>query len=182
MRLGIYVGSFNPVHKGHISVVNYLLENKYVDQILIVPTLNYWDKQDLIDINSRIAMLKFYENDQIKIDTKHNEYIYTIELLEELKKEYPNKDLYLILGADNMINFDKWKRYQDLLKYQIIVMNRDNIDVDKYIKKLDCKNILVINDYPFIHISSTEIRKNINTKYLDSKVINYIKENNLYQE
>ena len=63
MKLGIYIGSFNPPHKGHIKVINYLLDNDYVDKILVVPTGNYWDKQDLVDIRDRIKMLQFYEND-----------------------------------------------------------------------------------------------------------------------
>ena len=79
MRLGIYMGSFNPPHKGHISIINYLLDNNYVDKILVVPTLSYWDKHNLVDIKDRINMLKFYENNKIIIDTKHNDLIYTIK-------------------------------------------------------------------------------------------------------
>ena len=85
MKLGIYIGSFNPVHLGHIDVVNYLINNKIVDKILIVPTLNYWDKNDLIDIKHRINMLKLIENKKIKIDDKNNNYIYTYELMNKLK-------------------------------------------------------------------------------------------------
>ena len=77
MRLGVYIGSFNPVHIGHIDIVNYLLYNEVVDKILIVPTLNYWNKNDLIDIKHRINMLKLIENEKIKIDDKNNKYVYT---------------------------------------------------------------------------------------------------------
>ena len=77
MRLGIYIGSFNPPHIGHKKVIEYLLNNNYVDKILIVPTLNYWDKTDLVDIKDRIKMLKYWENDKVSVDTKHNKYIYT---------------------------------------------------------------------------------------------------------
>ncbi len=179
MRLGIYMGSFNPPHKGHIRIINYLLKNKYVDKILIVPTLSYWDKINLVDIKDRINMLKFYENKNIIIDTKHNHLIYTYELVQELEKEYPNDELSIIMGADNIINIMKWKNYQELIKYNIIVMNRDNIDISEYVNKLN-GNFTIINDYKPINISSTEIRKNLSSKYLDKKVIDYIKENNLY--
>ena len=181
MRLGIYVGSFNPVHIGHIDVVNYLIKEKYVDKVLIVPTLNYWNKFNLIDIKHRINMLKYFENDFIKIDTKNNKYIYTYELLNKLGKEYDD-ELYLIMGADNIIEFDKWKNYKKLLKYKIIIVNRNNIDINKYIKKYNTNNFIVINDYKFIDISSTKLRENLNSKYIDKKVLDYIKKNNLFRK
>ena len=62
MRLGIYVGSFNPVHKGHIKVANYLVDNNYLDMILLLPTPNYWDKQDLAPTKDRLNMLKLFES------------------------------------------------------------------------------------------------------------------------
>ena len=74
MRLGIYIGSFNPPHRGHINVVNYLLDNDYVDRVLIIPTLGYWDKQDLISLEHRINMLKIFENDKIVVDCVHNNF------------------------------------------------------------------------------------------------------------
>ena len=178
MRLGIYIGSFNPVHKGHIDVVNYLLTNNY--KVLIVPTLAYWDKDNLAPIIDRINMLKYFENDKIKIDQEHNKYAYTYQLMRALKKNYDD-ELYLIIGADNIIEFDKWKEYQELLKYKIIVMNRDNIDINSYIEKYHSNNFIVVNDYKYIDISSSEIRNNLDSKYLDSKVLKYIKDNNLYR-
>ena len=179
MRLGVYVGSFNPVHIGHIDVVNYLLKENYIDKVLIVPTLNYWNKSNLIDIKHRINMLKIFENEKIKIDNKNNKYIYTYELLNKLSKEYDD-ELYLIMGADNIIEFDKWKNYKELLKYKIIIVNRDNIDIEKYIKKYNTNNFTVVSNYKYIDISSTEIRNNLNSKYLDKKVREYINKNKLF--
>ena len=178
MRLGIYMGSFDPPHKGHIHVVNYLLKNNYVDKVLIVPTLDYWDKK-LTNIYDRINMLKFYENDKILIDTKNNQYIYTCDLVKKVQKDYPKATLSIIIGADNAITLDKWKNYEELLKYHIIVMNRNNIDVHDYLNKLN-GNFTIIDDYPYIDISSTNIRKSISRKYLDSEVYDYIKIHNLY--
>ena len=179
MRLGIYIGSFNPVHKGHIDVVNYLINNKYVDKVLIVPTLGYWDKVDLAPLDDRINMLKIFESDKIIVDREHNGYEYTYQLMRELAKCYQD-ELYLIMGADNIISFDKWKNYQELLKYKIIVMNRDNVDIDSYIKKYKSDNFIVVNDYKFIDVSSSEIRKNLDNKYIDERVLKYIKEKGLY--
>lgn len=180
MKLGVYIGSFNPPHIGHIDITNYLINNKYVNKILIVPTLNYWDKQDLIDIKHRINMLKLIENSNIKIDTENNKYIYTYELMKKLKNQYKNDELYLIIGADNIIDFDKWKNYKELLNYKIIIMNRDDINIYKYIKKYHSNNFIVVDDYKNIKISSTDIRKNLNEKFLDTKILKYIKENKLY--
>ena len=180
MKLGVYVGSFNPVHKGHIKIVNYLLTNKYLDKVLIVPTLNYWDKTNLVSITDRINMLNFFKSDKIIIDNKHNHLIYTYELLQELEKVY-NDTLYLIIGADNIINFNKWKNYEKLLNYPIIIMNRDNIDIYKYIEKYPNNKFIVIDNYPYIKISSSIIRNNLNSKFLDKRVLDYIKKNNLYR-
>jgi len=178
MRLGIYIGSFNPPHKGHIGIVNYLLNNDIIDKVLIIPTKNYWDKQDLVDIKDRINMLKFYEKENIKIDTKNNHYQYTYELMRKLKKDYPKDSLYLIIGADNIIDFNKWKNYQELLNYPIIIMNRNGIDIDSYLKKYK-GNFIVLKDFN-MDISSTTARNKIDSELLDNEVIKYIRENHLY--
>jgi len=180
MKLGIYIGSFNPPHKGHIYVVNYLINENIVDKILIVPTNNYWDKQDLIDIRDRINMLKYYENSKIIIDTVNNNYPYTYELMRELKKLYHDDILYLIIGADNIVNFHKWKNYRELLQYNIIIMNRDNIDINKYLKKYSSAHFIILKDFNPINISSTVIRNQIDNEFLDEKVIQYIKKHHLY--
>ena len=99
MKLGIYVGSFNPVHNGHLKVINYLLENNLVDKVLVLATPNYWDKQDLIDVKDRINMLKFFETDNIIIDSIHNNYPYTYQVIDSIKKDYKD-ELYLIIGSD----------------------------------------------------------------------------------
>ena len=185
MKIGVFVGSFNPVHKGHIKIVNSLLKNKYLDKVLIIPTGNYWDKTSLIDIKYRIEMLKYYENSNIIIDTKHNNLEYTYQVMDELKKEYKNDKLYLIIGADNIVSFDKWKHYEDLLKNGLIIVSRNNIDIKSYLNKLNKNNdyYIVNEDY---EVSSTIIRNNINNKkvleeYLDKNIIDYINKNNLYK-
>lgn len=179
MKLGVYIGSFNPVHNGHIEVVNYLLNNNIVDKVLIVPTGAYWDKNNLIDIKDRINMLRFFENERILIDDKHNDIPYTYLLMRELKKEYDD-ELYLILGADIISSLDKWKNYAEILKYKIIVMNRNNIDIKKEIEKYNTPNFIVINKFKYIDVSSTEIRNDLNNKYLDKRVKEYIIKRNLY--
>ena len=187
--IGVYVGSFNPPHKGHIKITNYLL-NKVLDKIIIIPTGNYWNKNNLISLNDRINMLKYYENEKIIIDTENNNYEYTYLILENISKTYKKEDLNLILGADNIINFDKWKNYQELLDYNLIIINRDNIDIDYYLKKLKkIDKYIILNDLPQIEISSTMIRNYIKENnyeslktLIDENVLQYIKKNNLYKE
>ena len=185
MKIGIFVGSFNPVHNGHIKIVNELL--KYLDKIIVVPTGNYWDKKDLIAIKHRINMWKFFETDRIIIDEENNDLEYTYLVLNNLKKKYPNDELNLIIGADNIVNFNKWKNYQDILKHKLIIVNRDAINIKYYIDKFDIKNYLIV-DVDNVNISSTMIRNLIKNKdikqlnkLIDKKIINYIYSNQLYK-
>lgn len=180
MRLGIYVGSFNPVHVGHIHVVNYLLENNYVDKILLLPTPSYWDKTNLLDMNDRINMLKVYENDKVIVDTKHNNYPYTYQVLNSLKKDYKDDELYLIIGSDNIEKFDLWEHVDEILENKVIVVRRDDTDIEKYTAKFNTNNFIIVNEFKPIDISSSRIRNNKDYNYLDKEVYNYIKENNLY--
>ena len=186
MKIGVFVGSFNPVHIGHIKIANYVA-NKYVDKVIIVPTGNYWNKQNLIDINYRINMLKLYQDEKIIIDEENNNVQYTYKVLENINKKYVGAELYLIIGADNIVNFNKWKRYKQLLKYNMIIVNRDNVNIKYYLNKLNKKDKYIITqNLPEINISSTDIRENlnINTENIISKidynVLKYIKNNNLY--
>lgn len=186
MKIGIYVGSFNPVHKAHVKIVNHLL--KYLDKIIVIPTGNYWDKNDLISVEHRINMWKFYQNEKIIIDENYNDLKYTYLILNELNKIYPNDELYLIIGADNLIDFDKWQNYQDILKHQLLIINRDNIDTKYYLNKFNIKNYIIVSDLENQNISSTMIRDLLKTqnikelnKLIDSKALDYIIKYNLYQ-
>ena len=95
MKIAVYVGSFNPVHKGHIKVVKKILK-EYVDKVIIVPTMSYWNKNNLISISDRINMLKLYETKDIVIDTKNNNYEFTYQVLRNIQKEYKNDKMFLI--------------------------------------------------------------------------------------
>ena len=181
MRIGVFVGSFNPVHNGHIQVVNYLIEHNIVDKVIIVPTLSYWDKNNLADINDRVNMLKFFETENIIIEPKYNVNYYTYQVMNAIESDYPNDELMLIIGADNIVSFDKWMNYHDLLKRKVIVVNRDNIDISSYINRFEEKdNFVVVQDFDYIDTSSTNIKNDLNNSNLDPRVYNYILEHNLY--
>lgn len=70
MKIGIYVGSFNPVHIGHIKFANDLVSKNILDKVIIIPTKNYWNKQSLISLEHRYNMLKMVENENVKISKK----------------------------------------------------------------------------------------------------------------
>lgn len=182
MRLGVYAGSFDPVHNGHISVMDYLIDNNYLDKIVILPTKNYWNKRNLTDIDKRLEMLKMIKRNYLIIDGVNNKYDYTYQVLEALKKDYPNDDLYLIIGADNIVSFDKWMKVLDIIsENKIIILNRGNIDIKKYVAKFDNQeSFIIINDYPFVDISSTKLRNKLDKNYLPTEIYNFIIENRLY--
>jgi len=180
MRLGIFVGSFNPVHEGHIKVANYLLDNHYVDKVLMLATPNYWDKQDLTELKHRVNMLRFYETENLIVDDIHNKDPYTYQVLRNLRKDYPNDKFYLIIGADNIIRLNQWKNIDEILTNKVIVVNRDNLDIYRYLEDLPKEQFIIIPSFPNITVSSTEIR-NGNHKYLNPQVKEYIEQNKLYR-
>ena len=85
MKIGVYVGSFNPPHKGHIKIVETLIKERYVDKVIIIPTNNYWNKTNLINLNHRLNMLNFFKNENIIINNTLNNLEYTYQIIRELK-------------------------------------------------------------------------------------------------
>ena len=188
MKVGVYIGSFNPIHKGHKQVVDHLLKNNYVDKIIIIPTGNYWDKNNLIDIEDRINMAKFYESNNIVVNNKLYEYEHTYQILNSLKSE--GDRLYLVIGSDNLPKFHLWENVDEILEYEVLVMPRGDLDISKYIEKFKNKNkFILVDKFKSIDTSSTLIRKLIEVhdinklkKLLDEDILNYILKNNLYKK
>ena len=118
MKIGIYCGSFSPVHKGHIKIVKEILKSKLVDKVLLIPTKAYWDKKISISLKHRTNMLKLYENKKIIVEEKLSNTKCTYEVFTKAEKKYKNDELYLIVGADNLPEFEKWIEYKKLLEYK----------------------------------------------------------------
>lgn len=188
MKIGVYVGSFNPIHNGHKYVMDYLIMNNIVDKILIIPTGNYWDKKDLASIEHRAQMIKFYANENIIVDTKFSNLQYTYQILEKLNESAPDDEFYLIIGADNLPKFYLWENYKKILENKVIVLQRNDVNFNEYIEQYEQKdNFIGISDFKYIDISSTEIRnmvknKDLNSlsKYMNNEEIEYVLKNNLY--
>jgi nicotinate-nucleotide adenylyltransferase len=186
MRIGVYVGSFNPIHNGHLKVVNYLLDNNYLDKVIVVPTIEYWNKVNLVSLDKRLDMLKLAFKDRVSYDV-FPKLEYTYQILDEIHENNLSDDIYLIIGADNVKNFYKWKNVKDILKYNILVVNRNDLDVS--VDPLYKNKFIFVNNFPFLDVSSTYVRELIKCKrfdelvsLLDENVIKYIIDNVLYLE
>jgi len=190
MKIGIFGGSFNPVHNMHKNISLELINQGYLDKVVYVPTGDKYDKKDLIGFKDRLKMLKLMIDDNDKLDVSdignNDEYQYTYQVLDYFRSIYSCDDIYFICGSDNLKYFDNWMKYQYVLEYYkllVIRRNGDNVDsmLNKYKDYIDNIIIVQINE---MSVSSTEIRDNIDNTggYLDDKVYTYIKKNGLYKK
>lgn len=188
MRIGIFGGSFNPPHKMHKSIVKELLKAKYIDKAIVIPTADNYNKPYLLKGVDRVKMLegifKNCENVEVS-DYEVTGHLYTLNTLNYYHEKYPKAELYFILGTDLLAGFDKWFKYEEILKnYKLLVIARDTNDFYKELEKFKkySKNITLANIRPRI-VSSTQVRNEIlkngytdNLKkllYVDT--INYLK-------
>lgn len=191
MKIGVYIGSFNPVHVMHESIVNILLKEKTVDKIVIIPTNSSYNlKKGLAPYEDRFKMLELaFQNQNVIIsDLEKTKYNFTYQNINLLKEKYLYDELYLILGADNLFQFNTWQNYEEILKKcHLIIIGRDNLDMRVYINNnfTNYKLKFIVKD-PVGELSSTLIRDRINNgyeveNYLSDSVKEYISKNNLYK-
>ena len=183
MKIGVFGGSFNPPHLFHKKIVDYVLDNHYVDKVIIVPTGDNYQKDDLESFVNRFNMLKimFRKYDNVEVSTLGNEgYDYTYMYMDYFKEKYKTPAVYFICGEDNISQIKKWKKGDYLIdNYKFLVASRNNLKVEDedYIVRLK------LDENP---ISSSEIRSKLASKenlsnFLDNDVYNYIKKYNLYK-
>ena len=181
MKIGIFGGSFNPPHLFHKKMVEYLLENKYVDKVIIVPTGDNYKKKDLASFINRYKMLELmFNNDNIVISKIGNEgYDYTYQVMDYYQNEYKDDGIYFICGEDNLAEMNTWKN-ADYLKsnYKFLVVSRNKLN-------LEDEDYIVRANLAECNLSSTMIRDKISNhenvdEYLDKKVIDYIDTYGLY--
>ena len=193
MKVGLYFGTFNPVHIGHLIIANHLAENSDLDEIWMVVTPHnpLKKKAGLLEDYHRMHMIHLAtENyDKLKpsdIEFKLPQPNYTINTLVHLKEKYPKYHFSLIMGEDNLKSFPKWKNYKVILEdYEVYVYPR--------ISELDIPEELVNHpkihriNAPIIELSSTFIRNSIKEgknirPMLDDKVWEYIDHNLFYEK
>ena len=166
IKTGIFSGSFNPIHIGHLALANYLCEFGGFDEIWFVVTPNnpLKDASLLIDDRLRLDMVKIAIAGYPKFQVSDIEFSlpkpsYTVTTLRALKKAYPNRDFKLIIGSDNWLIFPKWKESEAILsEFGVVIYPRDNFK---------CENLAALpagatlTDAPVFDISSTFIREAI---------------------
>ena len=195
MKIGIFGGSFNPPHKKHIEIIKTLIENKYLDKVIFVPTgTKYEYKNNLLPNNIRLDMLKLICNKENNFEVSDyelkNQVVYTYQTLDYYKNKYKDDEIYFICGSDNLSYIDEWKQGKYLLEnYKFLVTERDTNNIKPLLNKYKeyISNIKVIRTNKDT-ISSTYIRNKIKDnkledvkEYLDKDVYLYIKKNNLYK-
>ncbi|WP_025755551.1 nicotinate-nucleotide adenylyltransferase [Mycoplasmopsis cricetuli] len=183
MKIAIFGGSFDPIHIGHVKIAQYAIENLKLDKLIFVPTniSPFKLKSKPASNLDRLNMIKLICKNKMEVsdfEIKRNGPSYTIDTVKYFARKYPNDQLYLIIGSDNVSKLHKWENIELISKLvQIVVFKRDAKINKTNIKKF---NAMLLNN-PIWKISSTEIRGG-NLNFLDLKVLNYIQNNNLYLE
>ena len=190
-KTGLFFGSFNPVHNGHMIIANYILEYTDLEQIFFVvsPQNPFKEKASLLEDYHRLALVKEAIGDSNKYHTCDIEFrmpkpSYTIDTLTYLKEKYPKKEFSLIMGSDNLKSFRKWKNPDQIIdNHKLYVYPRLGYD-DSDFKEV--KNIIFI-DAPLMEISATFIRNSVKEKkdvryFMPERAWNYMKKMHFYEK
>lgn len=191
-KIGLFFGSFNPIHLGHIRLAAYIYQQANFDEIwyIVSPRNPLKSSTELIDERHRYHMLRLATQDYPYIKVSDIEFdlpkpSYTVNTLQLLTHNHPNIQFSLLIGSDNMQLFDQWKEYQTILQqYPIIVYPREGYKTNLVKEKYPTMQLLT--NAPTFDISSTEIRKRIAqhlpiSDWVDRRVCDYILQNKLYR-
>ena len=198
MKICISGGTFDPIHKGHIEIAKIALSQFNLDKVIFMPTGNSYMKSDVTPSIHRYNMLKLaiegidkFEISDLEI--KRAGYTYTKDTVVYFKENYPDDELYFLIGTDTLFMLEKWYMPEYLFKNLIFIVAKRG-DADSVAKAGELKAKFNA-DIRFMHndiidISSTEIREEFdnksydefNNRFFDKKVFEYIKENHLYKE
>ncbi len=193
MKIGIFGGSFNPPHKMHENIAQYLIDGKWVDKVIFVPTgSKYKYKNNLISDEHRLNMLKLIASENVDFMVSDNELkdhvVYTCDTLDYFKSIYSDDSIYFICGLDNLSYIDSWKNSEYLLSnYRFLVIRRKGDDLDEVLMRLEkYRDRIEVVDIKEMDISSTivreELREHSTSEHLNHKVLQYIQDHNLYKE
>lgn len=191
MKIGLFFGSFNPIHNGHLVIAGYMAEFTDLDQVWMVvsPQNPLKTKNSLLKDIHRLALVNEAIGDYRKLKASNIEFklpqpSYTINTLLHLTEKYPDHEFVLIMGMDNLQTLDKWKNYEEILNnYEIYVYPRHEFKGEKFIHHPKIKMI----DAPVMEISASFIRKAIKDKkdiryMMPESVYKYIVEMNFYKK
>ena len=165
-KIGIYGGSFNPIHCGHIALARQILRKTRLNQIwFMVSPQNPFKKGDdeLWDDDFRLKLVRKALETEEKLVPSDYEFrlprpSYTWDTLQSLSKDFPEHEFTLIIGADNWLAFDRWHRAEDILRsYRIVVYPREGSPIDK----VTLPSSVTLVDTRLYRVSSTEIRRRL---------------------
>lgn len=198
--VGLFFGSFNPVHVGHMILANHLTQNTDLDEVWMVvsPHNPHKKKANLLEDHHRLAMVRIACEDNPKLKASDIEFSlpkpsYTVFTLQKLKEDYPDHTFVLIMGEDNLRSFHKWKNYEYILENHDIYVYPRVLTVQELDHESREENALALHqrvdllkDVPMMKISSSFIRKSVadkkDVKYLlTEKVYEYLDEMNFYK-
>ena len=190
--IGLFSGSFDPVHNGHVAIAKSFLKSGYLSElwILLTPDPPHKSEKKLTDYDIRLSMLKaaFKSMDKIHLSSIENKLpnpSYTVRTLRYFYNQYIGRQFYLCLGEDSVKNFSKWQNWKEILSYCDLLAARrpsiENIELDEEI----AKQTHFVPHEP-IDISSTEIRQRVAegksiTHFVPYTVEKIIHDENLYQ-
>lgn len=190
MKIGLFFGSFNPIHIGHTAIANYLVEYGSIDQVwfIVTPHNPLKKKKNLLDDYQRLELVNLAIDNDFRFRASNIEFNlpkpnYTIDTLVYLQEKHPKNEFFLIIGADNFVNLKKWKNWEILIRdYRFIVYPRPGFDH----KNTDFGSNCEIINAPLIEVSSTFIRDSIKIKkdvrhFLHPSVYKYINKMGFYQ-
>lgn len=199
MKIGIFGGSFNPIHNAHVFMANKISLDFELDKCLIIPTkvspFKVSDNNSIPD-NYRIEMIKLAISDHSRLELcdfeiKSNEISFTYLTINHLKNIYEGAKFYLFIGTDQALMFDKWKNWEYILdKVVILIARRPDLKSEFEIEEIDkffaskCEYHFV--DAPIININSSIVRENIKNNLsisdmVDPNVEEFILKHNLYK-
>jgi nicotinate-nucleotide adenylyltransferase len=193
MNIGLYFGTFNPIHVGHLIIANHMVENSELDEVWLVVTPHnpFKKKSSLLDNNHRfeLAYRATEKYDKIKptdIEFSLPQPNYTVHTLAHVSEKYPQHDFCLIMGEDNLKSFHKWKNYEVILEHHHIYVY-PRISEGKTETQFDNHPKIHLTEAPIVEISSTQIRKGIKAQknvqpLLSDAVWKYIDEMNFYRK
>ena len=167
MKIGLYFGSFNPIHIGHLIIANHIVNNTDLDKLwfVISPQNPFKNSTSLLNEYHRLHMVNAAIDGETRLRASNVEFklpkpSYTIDTLTYLNEKYPQHEFSIIMGSDGFKNLDKWKNYQTLIKnYHFYIYKRPGFEITESFGA----NINLINA-PLLDISSTLIRNMIKEK------------------
>jgi nicotinate-nucleotide adenylyltransferase len=189
VKTGLFFGSFNPVHVGHMIIANYMLNHTDLENVWLVisPHNPLKKKKTLARDYDRLYLVNLAIGDELRLKASDIEFglqqpSYTIDTMTYLDEKYPDREFTLIMGGDNLANLHKWKNYEMLLeKYRIYIYRRPTC----VMPELQNHPNVVITEAPLLEISSSYIRELLrekkSVKYLvPDKVHEYLNDYPIY--